>query len=87
MTLFKERVVQQWKFHLKMIRSIADWTTYVYLIIPSTLFLFFLYKETILQGEYGFITYISAPFFIFLLLSATFNMNVTPQTKPIDAIN
>ena len=69
MTLFKERVVQQWKFHLKMIRSIADWTTYVYLIIPSTLFLFFLYKETILQGEYGFITYISAPFFIFLLLS------------------
>ena len=69
MTLFKERVEQQWKFHLKTLRSIADWTTYVYLIIPSTLFLFFLYKETILQGEYGFITYISAPFFIFLLLS------------------
>ena len=69
MTLFKERVVQQWKFHLKTFRSIADRTTYIYLIIPSMLFLFYLYKETILQGEYGFITYISVPFFIFLLLS------------------
>ena len=69
MTLFKERVEQQWKFHFKMFRSIADWTTYIYLIIPSMLFLFYLYKETILQGEYGFITYISAPFFVFLLLS------------------
>ena len=69
MTVFKARVKQQWKFHIKMFRSIADWTTYVYLIIPSMLFLFYLYKETILQGEYGFITYISAPFFIFFLLS------------------
>ena len=68
MTLFKERVTQQWKFHIKTFRSIADWTTYVYLIIPSMLFLFYLYKETILQGEYGFITYISAPMFIFFLL-------------------
>lgn len=69
MTLFKARLEQQWKFHLKTFRSIADWTTYIYLIIPSTVFLFYLYKETILQGEYGFITYISLPFFIFLLLS------------------
>ena len=68
MTLFKERVAQQWKFHLKTFRSIADWTTYVYLIIPSMLFLFYLYKETILKGEYGFITYISAPMFIFFLM-------------------
>lgn len=69
MTLFKERVTQQWKFHLKMFRSIADWTTYIYFIIPGLLFLFYLYKETILQGEYGFITYISAPIFFFFLLS------------------
>lgn len=69
MTLFKTRVKQQWKFHLKLFRSVADWTTYIYLIIPSVLFLFYLYKETILQGEYGFITYISAPFFTFFLLS------------------
>ncbi|MFF5994632.1 ABC transporter permease [Lysinibacillus sp. KU-BSD001] len=68
MALFKIRLLQQWRFHRKIFSSIADWTTYLYLFLPFGAFLFFLYKETILNGAYGFFHYVPAIPFIFLLL-------------------
>ena len=67
MSPFKARLKRQWQFHLHLLRSVADWTTYVYLFIPAILFAYFCYRETILKQSYGFFEVIPLSLLVFLL--------------------
>lgn len=67
MSPFKARLKRQWQFHLLLLRSVADWTTYVYICIPAVLFCYFCYRETILKQSYGIFEVIPLPLLVFLL--------------------
>lgn len=58
MTILMQRIKQQWRFNFKTIKSVTDWTTLLYLCIPAALFAYYFYRETILQHEFGLLTYI-----------------------------
>lgn len=68
MQLFKERLKREWRFHLKLLKDIIDWTILLYAMIPAGAFLYFLYRETVLRGEFGFFVYIPIELFVFVLI-------------------
>lgn len=43
--LFFDRLVRSWKFQYRAIRSIADWTIILYLIIPANVFFIMIYRS------------------------------------------
>ena len=43
--LFRDRYIRDRKYQYRVIRSIADWTIIIYLIIPALLFIIFQYRS------------------------------------------
>ncbi|MFE8703370.1 ABC transporter permease [Cytobacillus sp. FJAT-54145] len=43
--LFMNRLIDEWKFQYKIIRSVADWTIILYIIIPSLAIFSFVYRS------------------------------------------
>lgn len=68
MQLFKERLIREWHFHTKLLKDVMDWTILLYAMIPVGAFLYFLYRETVLRGEFGFFVYIPIELFVFVLI-------------------
>lgn len=68
MQLFKERLTREWRFHQKLLKDIIDWTILLYAMIPTGAFLYFLYRETVLRGEFGFFVYIPIELFVLVLI-------------------
>lgn len=68
MQLFKERLIREWRFHTKLLKDVMDWTILLYAMIPAGAFIYFLYRETVLRGEFGFFVYIPIEFVIFVLI-------------------
>ncbi|MGE7024204.1 ABC transporter permease [Solibacillus cecembensis] len=67
MKLFRKRLSRQWQFNLTIFKSIADWTVWVYLCIPAALFSYFLYRETIMQKQFGLLEWVPFEVFLFVL--------------------
>ena len=65
MRIFLKRLREQWQFHIKIFRQVADWTTWLYLILPTCLVGFYFYKETILQEQFGF--FIHIPYVVYVI--------------------
>lgn len=68
MTLFKKRLSAYWQMNYQLFKSVVDWTTFIYFLIPALGLFIFFYKETLLQGNYGFLTYVPLGVMITLLL-------------------
>lgn len=68
MELFRKRLSRQWQFNLTIFKSIADWTVWVYICIPVALFSYFLYRETIMQKQFGLLEWVPFEVFLFVLL-------------------
>lgn len=43
--MFTKRLYRSYQFNFKLIKSITDWTVLLYLIVPSTIIGFFLYRD------------------------------------------
>lgn len=69
MGLFNERLRLQWKFNVKLLRSVVDVTTIIYIVIFSIVFSLFLYQDILPKIESSVITKIPLwlPIFLFLL--------------------
>lgn len=67
MGLFRKRLGRQWQFNLTIFKSIADWTVWIYLFIPTALFSYYLYRETIMQKQFGLLEWIPFEVFLYVL--------------------
>ncbi|ATP40403.1 hypothetical protein CSE16_10275 [Solibacillus sp. R5-41] len=68
MELFRNRLSRQWQFNRTILKSIADWTVWIYICIPAALFSYFLYRETIMQKQFGLLEWVPFEVFLFVLL-------------------
>ena len=68
MQLFRERLIREWRLHMKLAKDVMDWTTFLYALIPTGAFLYFLYRETMLKGEFGFFAYIPVELLVVILI-------------------
>ena len=68
MQLFRERLMRGWRFQMKLARDVMDWTTFLYAIIPTGAFLYFLYRETMLKRAFGFFAYIPVELLVVILI-------------------
>jgi len=84
--MFRMRVLKQWKWNSKLFKSIADWTVLLYLLIPATVFLYYLYRETVLKGEFGVFEMIPFPICIFLLLIIASGGFIRTFVEPADRL-
>lgn len=67
MTLIKNRIVQQWQFNYQLLKGIVDWIVWLYICIPTGLFSYYLYRETILQKQFGLLEWVPVELFLFVL--------------------
>lgn len=68
MALFKDRLRLQWKFNLKIIRSVVDVTSMIYIAAFAMMFMLFLYGDILPNVENSLITKIPLWLPLFLLL-------------------
>lgn len=83
---FKLRVRKQWQVNSKLFKSIADWTVLLYLLIPVSLFVYYLYRETVLKGEFGVFEVIPLSICIFILLLITSGGYIRTFVEPADRL-
>lgn len=69
--IFWQRMVQDWRFQLRAFRSIADWTIWLYLIIPTIVIFLFMYRSWWLQAAPGWIEWV--PLSLFFLVGSLFS--------------
>ncbi|QCR32350.1 ABC transporter permease [Lysinibacillus sp. SGAir0095] len=84
MLLFKSRLHRQWKAHLSLFKSIADWTIYLYLMIPLFAFAYYLLRETVFQLDYGFIEYFHPGIVVFIFMYLSSILIIRTFSEPAD---
>lgn len=68
--LFRQRMLRDWQFQFKAFRSIADWTIWLYLIIPGAAILFFMYRSWWVEATPTWLEWM--PLNLFFLLGSFF---------------
>ncbi|MFY3792450.1 ABC transporter permease [Ureibacillus sp. MALMAid1270] len=86
MNIFKLRVRKQWQLNSKLFKSVADWTVLLYLLVPAVLFIYYLYRETVLKGEFGVFEVIPLPLVIFVLMLITSGGYIRSFIEPGDRV-
>ncbi len=81
-----ERIRKQGRFKLKLWRSIADWTTWFYLVIPTGLFLSFLYKETLLKNSFGLLVHLPLGVLVFGVITILSMGSIRTFTERADKL-
>ncbi|MFC7687214.1 ABC transporter permease [Ureibacillus sp. GCM10028918] len=84
MLLFKKRLQRQWKTHLSLIKSIVDWTTCLYLIIPFFAFVYYFLRETVFQLDYGFIESLHPGIVVFIIMYISSTLINRTFSEPAD---
>ncbi|MDQ0156590.1 ABC transporter permease [Robertmurraya andreesenii] len=68
--LFWRRMLRDWHYQFKVFRSIADWTIWLYLIIPAIAIFFFMYRSWWVEAVPGWIEWV--PLSMFFVLGSLF---------------
>lgn len=76
--LFYRRMIRDWKYQIKTFRSIADWTIWLYLIIPANVISFFIYRSWWLDEVPNWVEWM--PLSLFFLLGYLFSWNGSYRT-------
>lgn len=66
--LFQERMLRDWRYQFRAFRSIADWTIWLYLIIPSIVIFFFIYRSWWIEAPFQWTEWL--PINLFFLLAS-----------------
>ncbi|WP_449621379.1 ABC transporter permease [Robertmurraya sp. Marseille-Q9965] len=69
--LFRRRLTQDWLFQIRTFRSIADWTIWLYMIIPTIVISIFIYRSWWIDGAPSWMAWM--PVSIFFLLGYLFS--------------
>ena len=86
MKMLFERIRKQGRFNVKLWRSIADWTTWFYLVIPTGLFLSFLYKETLLKNSFGLLVHLPLGVLVFGIITILSMGSIRTFTESADKL-
>ncbi|MDN4492729.1 ABC transporter permease [Ureibacillus aquaedulcis] len=86
MLLFKMRLQRQWKTHLSLFKNIADWTIWLYLIIPSFAFIYYLLRETVFKLNYGFIEFLHPGIVVFIIMYISSTLINRTFSEPADKL-
>lgn len=68
--IFKRRMFRDWQYQLRAFRSIADWTIWLYIIIPGMAIFFFMYRSWWIEATPNWLEWV--PLNLFFLIGSLF---------------
>uniref|UniRef100_UPI00406CC078 ABC transporter permease n=1 Tax=Metasolibacillus sp. FSL K6-0083 TaxID=2921416 RepID=UPI00406CC078 len=86
MQLFKERFNRQWLENTDFIKKNMDGVTWLYLLVPSILFITFFLRETVFKLEYGILTDMNPYILILLILFCCSLLKSRLFIEPADGV-
>lgn len=69
--IFWRRMLKDWRFQWRVFNSAADWTVWVYLILPSIVIFFLIYRSWWIEGTPGWIEWV--PLSLFFVLGSLYS--------------
>lgn len=83
--IFFDRLIRGWKYQYGVIRSIADWTIILYLIIPANLIFIFMYRSWWMNTP-SWIEFISLPLLFFVIFLFSWSGTIRTYVQEADKI-
>lgn len=83
--IFRDRYISDRKYQYRVIRSIADWTIMVYLIIPAILFIIFRYRSWWVELP-GWIESVPFVFIFMLIYLLSWNVSIRTYVEEADKV-
>jgi len=83
--IFITRLISGWKFQYKVIKTIADWTVMLYLIIPANIIFIMMYRSW-WQETPSWIVFMPLSFLFFLIFLLSWNGNIRTYVQEADKV-
>ncbi|MFO1444198.1 ABC transporter permease [Bacillus sp. Bva_UNVM-123] len=83
--IFLDRLIRGWKYQYKVIRTIADWTIILYLIIPASMLFIYFYRSWWLETP-SWLAFIPMLFVFFVIYLLSWSGNIRTYVQEADKI-